>query len=351
MKTLSIIRLLLQIKCSTRIPNRIGETPEGIPLNDDGDFLLHIACLWGDVDMVKYLITDQTCDPNALNNYHLTPLLASINHGNALVASTLLQNAKCDLSLRDKGGNTALDLACISGQTHPEMVKVAKNLIIYPLCVNSAGQTPVELTTNYELIQSISHFTQCKTMHSVQTYINLFIVGNPETGKSSLVKAICKEASILWMVVPKVLRRVKVKNVPPHTAGIIPTTFRSRNLGNTVLYDLAGQTEYYTSHAAVIQATVISTPPAFVIVVNMSDSEEKVNKALRYWWSFINNHAARSNAPPQVIPVGSHADKVKGRCPKCLLCSNTHQLPLTLLVKLLLTVETLLQENYVSSPP
>ena len=193
------------------------------------------------------------------------------------------------------------------------MAKVAKNLIISvdPLCVNSAGQTPIELTTNYELIQAISHFTKCKTKHSVQTYINLFIVGNPETGKSTLVKAICKEANIFWKIVPKVLRRVK--NVQPHTAGIIPTTFRSKTFGNTVLYDLAGQIEYYTSHAAVIQTTVISTPPAFIIVVNMSESEEKISETLRYWWSFINNHAARASAPPQVILVGSHADIVKAR--------------------------------------
>jgi len=234
-----------------------------------------------------------------------------MKHGNAAVATALLQHAKCDLSLRDQAGNTALHLACISGQTQPEMVRLAKNLInfIDPLCVNSAGQTPIELTTNYELIGAISHFTKCRTKHSVQIYINLFIVGNPKTGKSTLVKAICKEGSILWKALPKEFRRVK--NVPPHTAGIIPTTFRSKTFGNTVLYDLAGQIEYYTSHAAVIQTTVISTPPAFIIVVNMCESEEKICETLRYWWSFINNHAAQASAPPQVILVGSHADKVK----------------------------------------
>ena len=105
---------------------------------------------------------------------------------------------------------------------------------------------------------------------------------------------------------------VRARGVVGHTAGIIPTTFQSKIFGNTVLYDLAGQTEYYTSHAAVIQTTVISTPPAFIVVVNMSESEEKVNETLRYWWSFINNHAARASAPPQVILVGSHADKLKG---------------------------------------
>ena len=90
----------------------------------------------------------------------------------------------------------SLHLACIGGKSQPEMVKLAKQLLtstdIDPLCVNNAGQTPIELTTNYQLIQAISYFIKCKTKQSVQTYINMFIVGNPKTGKSTLVKAICK---------------------------------------------------------------------------------------------------------------------------------------------------------------
>jgi len=43
----------------------------------------------------------------------------------------------------------------------------------------------------------------------------------------------------------------------------------------------------------------------------LSESEEKISETLRYWWSFINNHASWASAPPQVILVGSHADKVK----------------------------------------
>ena len=308
---LNIILLLLKMRCSTNIPNKKGETAQDIPLNENGDCLLHIACQMGDVGTVRYLITEG-CDPNVGNNDHLTPLLTAINHNNPTVATALLQHMDCDPTLCDQHRNTPLHLACIGGETQPEMVEVAKQLLTYvdPLCVNNAGQTAVELTTNYQLIQAISHFVKCKTKQSVQTYINMFIVGNPETGKSTLVKAICKEAtSILWKFIPKRVRRVK--NVPLHTAGIIPTTFRSKTFGNTVLYDLAGQVEYYTSHAAVIQSTVISTPPAFIVVVNLSESEEKISQTLRYWWSFIDNHAARFSAPLQVILVGSHADVLK----------------------------------------
>ena len=478
-KSLDIIKVLLEGKCGTNIPNKKGETAQNIPLNEDGDCLLHIACKWGEVGIVRYLITDERCNPNVqsstsentplhiavkygqdviivqllsyddcnpnaqnkegdtplhiavgenimsqllaneqcspnvqdkegdtplriavreniisqlltseqcnpnilnkdgdtplhiaiwknrtavilqllaneqcnpnlqdmkddtplhiavrenvtsaisqllickqcspniLNNDHLTPLLTAIKYNNLNAATAVLQHHKCDPTLRDPHGNTPLHLACISGETQPNMVELAKQLLssvnVDPSCVNNAGQTPIELTTNYQLIQAISHMVQCKTKQSVQTYINMFIVGNPETGKSTLVKAICKEAtSILWKIAPKWLRRVK--NVPLHTAGIIPTTFRSKTFGNTVLHDLAGQVEYYTSHAAVIRSTVISTPPAFIVVVNLSESEEKISQTLRYWWSFIDNHAEQSSALPQVILVGSHADVVK----------------------------------------
>ena len=471
-KFLSIIRLFLERRCSTNIPNKKGETAQDIPLNEDGDCLLHIACQWGNEDTVRYLISDERCDPNIqssssgnaplhtaakcgqvgainqlflymncnpnvhnkegdtplhiavrmgkspvisqllandrlnfnaqncegdtalhiavrvgktlvvsqlmahrevdfniqnnegdtplhiitktgdddvckliipdtsfnvniFNNNHLTPLLTAIKHNNPTVATILLQHKKCDRSLRDLYGNTPLHLACITGETQPKMAEVAKQLLSFvdvdPSYVNNAGQTPLQLTTNYQLIQAISHFVKCKTNQSVQTYINMFIVGNPETGKSTPVKAICKEAtSIMWKIVPKRMRRVK--NIPLHTAGIIPTTFRSKTFGNTVLYDLAGQVEYYTSHAAVIKSTVISTPPAFIVVVNLCDSEEKISQAIRYWWSFIDNHAAQSGAPPQVILAGSHADIVKStggsvRKKMTQMCDRLKQLP------------------------
>ena len=296
-----IITLLLTNKqCNPNVQNADGDTP------------LHIAVRENRIPIISHFLDDAKCDMNILNSDHLTPLLIAIKQNNSSVAATLLQQKKCNPLLCDLYKNTSLHFACRGAETNQEMVRVAKHLLttVDPMCVNNAGQTPIELTTNYQLIQAITHMVQCKTKQSVQTYINMFIVGNPETGKSTLVKAVCKEAtSILWKIVPKMFRRVK--DVPLHTAGIIPTTFKSKSFGNVVLHDLAGQVEYYTSHAAVIQSTVISTPPGFIVVFNLSESEEKIVQTLRYWWSFIDNHAARSSAPPQVILVGSRADLVK----------------------------------------
>ena len=49
----------LERKCSTTIHNRRDKTAQQIPLNEDGDCLLHIACQWGDVDVVRHLLTDE----------------------------------------------------------------------------------------------------------------------------------------------------------------------------------------------------------------------------------------------------------------------------------------------------
>ena len=295
-----IVKLLLNKECNSSVQNK------------EGDTALHIAVRGNTKTVISQLLANVCCDVNIPNNDHLTPLLTAIEYNNYIAATALLQHKNCDPTVCDLHGNTPLHLACRVGEAHPEMVQVAKRLLISvdPLHVNNAGQTAIELTTNYQLIQAISHIVKCKTKQSVQTYINMFIVGNPETGKSTLVKAICKEAtSFLWKIVPKQLRRVK--NVSPHTAGIIPTKFQSKIFGNTILYDLAGQIEYYSSHGAVIKSTVISTPPAFIIVVNLSESKERISETMRYWWSFINNHASQSSTPPEVILVGSHADVVK----------------------------------------
>ena len=73
-KALRIIGLLLKTKCSTNIPNKKGETAEEIPLNEDGDCLLHIACQWGDAAIVRYFITHQRCNQNIMNHSRSIPL-------------------------------------------------------------------------------------------------------------------------------------------------------------------------------------------------------------------------------------------------------------------------------------
>ena len=283
--------------------------------DDDGNTPLHLAVGKGNGEACELLLHNEECDTSIQNRHLHTSLHTAILKSQASIVKLILQHKTCEPTMPDSDGNTPLHLACMCAENDSSMIEIAEillsNVNVNPECVNNAGQTPVELTTNYQLIQGISHFTECRLKQSVQTYIKVFVVGNAETGKSTLIKAICKEAGKWRKFLPSPLK--KVRNVPLHTAGIIPTTFKSKTFGNTILYDLAGQHEYYSSHAAVIENTILTSPPAFVVVLNLSEQEEQISEQLRYWWSFIDNHAARAAAPPHVILVGSHADKVKSK--------------------------------------
>ena len=99
--------------------------------------------------------------------------------------------------------------------------------------------------------------------------------------------------------------------VEPLTAGIDTHTFTSYEVGNVVLYDLAGQREYYSSHAAV-ENFMLSSPAVFLILTKLILNEEIVIKDLHYWFHFIDNitKGMKSSLKSQIIVVGSLLDEL-----------------------------------------
>eukprot|EP00731_Ephydatia_muelleri_P018926 Em0011g966a len=95
----------------------------------------------------------------------------------------------------------------------------------------------------------------------------------------------------------------------PLTAGIIPYNIQSPR-GNMVLYDLAGQPEYYTSHCACIEAISLSSPAIFLSLVDVSLSQKEIAKQLCYWSTMISSVCSECPHTSEVIVVGTHADKV-----------------------------------------
>ena len=83
-RSLDVVKLFLEKRCSNNIPNTKGEIAQNIPLNEDGDCLLHIVCQWGDVDIVRYLVTDERCNPNLVfkvSTTEKTPLHIAAKYG------------------------------------------------------------------------------------------------------------------------------------------------------------------------------------------------------------------------------------------------------------------------------
>ena len=109
------------------------------------------------------------------------------------------------------------------------------------------------------------------------------------------------------------MKIVTPSDVPPHTAGIVPIPFDSKHFGYAVLYDFAGQHEYYSSHATVMENLILPTPPLFLLLIDISKPIEKIKEEFVYWWQFINNHSQRAAAPPHVIFIASHKDKLRAR--------------------------------------
>ena len=102
----------------------------------------------------------------------------------------------------------------------------------------------------------------------------------------------------------------------PLTAGIIPYNIQSQH-GNMVLYDMAGQPEYYTSHCACIEAISLSSPAVFLSLVDVSLKQEEIIEQIYYWSTMISSVCSECPHPSEVIVVGTHVDKVSK---KDLLC-------------------------------
>ena len=76
------------------------------------------------------------------------------------------------------------------------------------------------------------------------------------------------------------------------------------------MYDFAGQQEYYSSHAAVLEQVMRRSAAMFLCVVDLSESKEKICESLHYWLSFIDNTCSTAEGQSHVLIVGSHADQI-----------------------------------------
>ena len=73
-------------------------------------------------------------------------------------------------------------------------------------------------------------------------------------------------------------------------------------------YDFAGDPEYYSSHASVLESLVSPGCNLFFTVVDLSEEKEVITQKLGYWLSFISFHSKSSSAESEVAVIGSHVD-------------------------------------------
>ena len=303
---LQVVRYLIEEQhCDPKCVDNVRWTP------------LHHSARGGHLQVVRYLIEEQHCDPKCVDEDGETPLYCSAIGGHLKVVRYLIEERRCNPKCVDKDGRTPLHHA--SASTYMDGgSKVVKYLLVVhhcdPNCTDKDGVTPLDLAVGDPAIaRELIKAGAKSTSKPPKPPVKIFVVGNPSAGKSSLTKALQKETSALGAALSSITGPRLVSDVEQKTAGIAPCQFTSRKYGHVIFYDFAGQQEYYASHAALLQNSISSSAPLFIIVVNLCDSEEDIKQKLVYWMSFLANQCTSVTTKPHVIIVGSHSDVVRSR--------------------------------------
>ena len=311
---------------------------------------LNFACAYGHIDMVRMLISEFKADVNLRDNYGNTALHYAAMYGHEDIVLALIHEFSCDVNIRGYRGETFLHKACYNG--HANIVKSA-GMHISPLVVDKYGNTPLHLASSHghrECVEAMLQLNapimlrnangqtsrdiaewkikplldtyirenrnnklyvrydaiqvQAKKKYSTAEHITrVFVVGNPGAGKSSFVETMKKEGFF------ESFGKVSESSVPLHTTGIVPSIYISKRYGRVMFYDFAGDPEYYSSHAAILENITSSSKGdnIFSIVVDLREDNTKIRNNLHYWFSFIQYQKSDTN---NIIFIGSHSDLI-----------------------------------------
>lgn len=297
---INIVKFLMSIK-SENVQNDDGETP------------LHYACRAGQYEIMIYLISQEKCDATCTDKMGNNILHKACTSGKVEMVEYIMSLGSIDLNSQNHRGRTPLHNACYS--SHTEVVRFLLSTgVVNPLQRDADDNTPIEIIPSYseqryEILRLFQPFSQCRIDFPIETYSKVYFCGNPATGKSSLAEIISYRCNkpLDHQYHPFLV----ITDVKPHTAGIIPHHFESHEVGNIVLYDFAGHPEYYSSHAAVLENTMLSSPAVFAIFVNGTASRNTIQIQFYYWANFIKNVISKTKIKSEIITVISHVDQMQ----------------------------------------
>ena len=282
--------LIKEEHCNPSCENKYGWTP------------LHYACRYDNLNIAQYIIREGHCNPSCKNKYGNTPLHYACRYGHLNIAQYLIREEHCNPSCEDNDGWTPLHNACRYDHAHIVQYLLSTGRV-NPLAENKYGKTAlIYASGKYEIIKLFEPFEECRTAFPVHTFTKLILTGDSGVGKTTITELIVRLASSKAVEC--------VADVQRYTAGIVPHHIQSEQLGNFVVYDFAGQQEYYSSHDAILEQVMRRSAAMFLCVVSLSESKEKICESLHYWLSFIDNACSTAEGRSHVVIIGSHADQV-----------------------------------------
>ncbi|XP_067658334.1 ankyrin repeat domain-containing protein 50-like [Haliotis asinina] len=110
-------------------------------VDENRNNILHVSCIGGHVDIVKYVLSLKVADINSRGHYGRTPVMMAARFGHRDVFDLLVREG-ADVSLVDENRNNILHVACIGG--HADMVKhVLSKKVADINSRDQYGRTPV----------------------------------------------------------------------------------------------------------------------------------------------------------------------------------------------------------------
>ena len=288
----------------------------------NGDQPIHVAAQAGCTSVMISLILDHGCHPNSKGFKQRTLLHQTLVKGHTSTAKTLIEVFHLSLHCIDEDGNTPLHLSSLSGQI--DSVRVLLYDYHAPIYVrNKAGKTALNLATEDSIKKMIRDYASSEYKRIQQEYDELrtkslqkysgqqiitrvFVLGNSGSGKSTLVEALKRKGIIHSFFT------VTEADVPLHTAGIVPSVHQSKEAGRLLYYDFAGDKEYFSSHAAILEIVFhlnVGSNVYFIVADSRKD-DMTIHNEIGYWLSFISYHgkALLNQYRLKIIAILSHSD-------------------------------------------
>ena len=277
-------------------------TPDG-----DGDHPLHNACWKGQLIAVKYLISEQNCDPNSRGQHGYTPLHYASQCGHLHIVQYLITELGFDPKVIDNNGRTILHLAAIRG--HVQIVQwLLRDKRIDLMTRDKLGSTITDLAKEnwkFHMLRFLHSLLESFNNYPIHTFGKTILTGNNSAGKIYLAKAINQQGkSDIKQLTSGGYKKIFLEHSAD--AGIVPSLIETSVFGNMVLYDLAGQAEYHSSHSVVMETVIQQLPATFIIVIDLSNTEDEILQQLRYWLNFIENTTCKTSTKSCLIIVGSY---------------------------------------------
>ena len=267
----------------------------------EGKRLLCLACHEGDECVVETLLAS-SCDMNCVDSAGFTPLMvATVKDHEEVVKKLILAGA--NLGIQCANSDTALHLAATHDSIQCGILLAEGGASVRTK--NNLAKTPLDLASAEfkEAIKEALSFTTRKA---------LCIIGNAESGKSTLIAALQAESNSFMGKIINRFRRVSDRR--QRTAGIETVSHCSQKYGEVLFFDFAGQDDYHGPHQMFLES-LLSKPGVsmtLLLVVKMTEEEDAILHQLHRWLTPVALMATPAS-PPQVIIIGSFLDKVKSK--------------------------------------